>query len=441
MVNNLTRRDWLKRAAGSAALLGFGPQSQLFSCGSASAFGGRSASAAEHFRYSAQPDKQGNIPEKQGNILVVVQLAGGNDSLNTVVPYADDVYARSRPTLRLDGRQVLKINDYLGFHPRLKALARHYEQGSVSIVQAVGYPSPSQGHFESMRIWQTADTKPTHLATGWLGRVCDVLAAASPGALPALFVGSIRQPFTLNAGRAIVPSIGGPGELWLRAPAGLSDSAYIERVEQLASAPRGSDGPLAEHVARMTATACTQVRKIQKVLADSQQPRGYPPIELARHLQTVAQLIRAELGIRIYCVELGGEEPGGFDNHAAQRDNHAALLGQLAESVAAFLDDLRRDRLLERVLLMTYSEFGRTIQENGRRGTDHGSGACMFVAGGKIKGGLLGEHPSLLEKENGGLKHSIDFRRLYATVLRHWLGVDPEAVLGRGYRPLAGLIA
>jgi len=441
MANNLTRRDWLKGAVCGAALVGLGPQPQLFSRGSASAFDTDCDSAAVDFRYSTRPDKQGNIPEKQGNILVVVQLAGGNDSLNTVVPYADDVYARSRPTLRLDGRQVLKINDYLGFHPRLKALARHYEQGTVSIVQAVGYPNPSQGHFESMRVWQTAERKPMHLATGWLGRACDVLGAVSPGALPALFVGSIRQPFTLNAARTIVPTIGGPGELRLRAPAGLSDSAYIERLEQLASLPRRSDGTLAEHVAQVTATACAQVRKIHKVLDDSPQPRGYPSIELARHLHTVSQLIRADLGIRIYCVELGGEEPGGFDNHAAQRDNHAALLGQLAESVAAFLDDLRRDRLLDRVLLMTYSEFGRTIQENGRRGTDHGSAACVFVAGGKIKGGLLGEHPSLLEKENGGLKHNIDFRRLYATVLRHWLGVDPEAVLGRGYQPLEGLIA
>ncbi len=422
----LTRRKWLKTSVGGVALLGIGTQSAWLS--------NRPALAAEALRRSTRSDKQGNI-------VVVIQLAGGNDGLNTVVPYADDVYARSRPTLRLDARQVLRITDYLGFHPRLKSLARHFEQGRLSIVQGVGYPNPSQGHFESMRVWQTADGKPSHLATGWLGRAADVLSAVSPEAVPALFVGTIRQPFTLNAARTIVPSIREAKDLELRPPAGLSYAAYIQLLEQSVSASHGADGQLVEHVARVTAAACDQLRKVQTALDAPKPPQGYPPIELAMHLRTVAQLIRAELGVRIYCVELGGEEPGGFDNHAVQRDNHAALLEQLAESVAAFLADLQRDGLLDRVLLMSYSEFGRTIQENGRRGTDHGSAACMILAGGRVRGGLVGEHPNLLETENGGLKHHTDFRQVYAAVLRDWLGLDPTVVLGRGYKPLDGLIA
>jgi uncharacterized protein (DUF1501 family) len=142
------------------------------------------------------------------------------------------------------------------------------------------------------------------------------------------------------------------------------------------------------------------------------------------------------LGIRVFYTELGGEEPGGFDNHANQRDNHASLLRQLSESLSAFVGDLRRDKLLDRVLLMTFSEFGRTVEENGRRGTDHGSAAPMFLVGGRVKGGLAGRHPSLTDLEKGGLKHHTDFRQVYATVLERWLGIDSRKVLGRQFEPL-----
>ena len=162
----------------------------------------------------------------------------------------------------------------------------------------------------------------------------------------------------------------------------------------------------------------------------------YPPFQLAGALRTIAQLIRAELGIRIFCTELGGPPPGGFDNHAAQRDNHASMLRQLSDSVAAFLDDLRRQKLLDRVVLMTYSEFGRTVAENGRRGTDHGAAAPLFLAGGKVRPGLVGEHPSLTDLDNGGLRFQIDFRRIYATLLDRWLGLPSPAILGRQYEPL-----
>ena len=153
-------------------------------------------------------------------------------------------------------------------------------------------------------------------------------------------------------------------------------------------------------------------------------------------LRTIAQLIRADLGIRIFFTELGGGDIGGFDNHANQRDNHAAVLNQLSESVAAFVGDLARDKLLDRVLLMTFSEFGRTLVENGRRGTDHGEAAPAFLAGGRVKGGLTGPHPSMTELENGGPKHHTDFRRVYATVLDRWLGIDSEPVLGGKFQPL-----
>jgi uncharacterized protein (DUF1501 family) len=203
------------------------------------------------------------------------------------------------------------------------------------------------------------------------------------------------------------------------------------------------DQPLLDFLRRSTLAACADSRKVEAVARD-QAPAGageYPRYGLAQKLRTVAQLIRADLGIRIYCPELGGDGFGGFDNHANQRGNHGALLRQLSESVAAFVDDLARDKLLDRVLLMTFSEFGRTVKENGRRGTDHGSAAPVFLAGGKLKGGFTGDHPNLTELENGGQKFHIDFRRVYATVLDAWLGVDSQPVLGERFKPLEVLEA
>jgi uncharacterized protein (DUF1501 family) len=162
----------------------------------------------------------------------------------------------------------------------------------------------------------------------------------------------------------------------------------------------------------------------------------YPQSEFAQMLKSIAQLIRADLGIRILVTELGGEEPGGWDTHAVQFANHAALLKQMSEGVAAFAAELKRDRLLDRVVLVTYSEFGRTVVENGRRGTDHGSAAPMFLVGGKLKGGLVGPHPSLAQLEGGGVKHHTDFRRVYAALLEGWLGWPSQPILGGDYAPL-----
>ncbi len=206
-----------------------------------------------------------------------------------------------------------------------------------------------------------------------------------------------------------------------------------------AKIPRSQgDNPLLDYLSRTTLEAHASSQQIQAVAAaaTSGPPSAYPSFPLARVLRTVTQLIRADLGIRIFYAEFGGAEPGGFDNHANQRGNHGALLHQLSESVAALVDDLSRDNLLDRVMLMTFSEFGRTVKENGRRGTGHGSAAPMFLVGGKVQSGLIGEHPSLTELENGGPKHHTDFRRVYATMLDRWLGFQSGPVLGPEFKPM-----
>jgi uncharacterized protein (DUF1501 family) len=211
--------------------------------------------------------------------------------------------------------------------------------------------------------------------------------------------------------------------------------AHRELLDRAAKLARDdAESPVRSFLQRSSLAAYAASRRIEAVGKADSAP--YPPFQLAKMLHIVAQLIRADLGVRIYCAELGGEEPGGFDNHANQLGNHCALLHQLSESVAAFVYDLQRDRLLDRVLLMTFSEFGRTVKENGRRGTDHGSAAPLFLAGSKLKGSLVGQHPDLANLENGGQKFHTDFRRVYAAALDQWLGLDSQSVLGEKFEPL-----
>lgn len=413
----LPRRDFLRASLELSTLAAFAPTVPNFLLHTA----------------VAGPAVPGSVP----TALVVIQLAGGNDGLNTVVPFRDDEYAKARPTLRLGRSVVHRITDDLGFHPQMRAFARLYDEGLLSVVQGVGYPNPNQGHFESMRIWQAGDTDYRGVETGWIGRAVDALLARHHGAMPAVFVGSIRKPFALNAQQAVIPTLRTLAEATLQAAGDGSLAAPLAWLgeKQPAPAPAAADKSLLAFVQRTSLAAAQQSARIQSLL-ERQPPSRYPRFQLARHLAMIAQLLRAELPIRVYYTELGGEEPGGFDTHAGQAANHGALLQQLAESVAAFLDDLKADGLAERVVVMTFSEFGRTVEENGRRGTDHGSAAPMFLAGGGVRGGLVGPHPPLAERENGGQKHHTDFRRVYATVLEGWLGFDSRAVLGRAFAPL-----
>jgi uncharacterized protein (DUF1501 family) len=210
--------------------------------------------------------------------------------------------------------------------------------------------------------------------------------------------------------------------------------------QRVAAVPDATN-PLLDFVRRGAAAAEVRSRRIAAMAEARHSARaaGYPPFQFAEMLHTIAELIRADVGVRIYYTELGGPSPGGFDNHAGQLDNHAALLEQLSESVAGFVHDLARDGLLDRVLLMTFSEFGRTLRENGRRGTDHGTAAPMFLAGGRLKDRLIGAHPSLTDLEGDEMKFHTDFRQVYATVLDQWLAIDSRAVLGARFDAVAML--
>jgi uncharacterized protein (DUF1501 family) len=405
---SVTRRSFLKATAGGAALVSFAPTVP-----------GVLARAA------AAPQR-----DDHDTVLVVVQLSGGNDGLNTVVPYDDDQYARARTTLRLPADQVHKIDLRVGLHPRMNAMMRLYKEGYLSIVQGVGYPNQDRSHPRGMRIWHTADPRRPERQTGWLGRVADHACQAHGADVPAVFMGPIARPFAVNAEKTVVPSIRSTDELVVQRMPGDVDRWATEARRTT------DDNPLLGFVGQSAREAYAGSRRLAAVLEASNDATDYPPSKLAKDFRSVAQLIRAELGIRIFLTEIGGGGIGGFDNHANQLGNHCALLEQLSEAVAAFIDDLHRDKLADRVVLMTFSEFGRTLAENGRHGTGHGAAAPVLLAGGRLKGGLTGEHPDLSDLDNGAPKFHTDFRRLYATMLDRWLGFDSTAVLGDQFEPV-----
>jgi uncharacterized protein (DUF1501 family) len=420
-----SRRSFLKASLGTSVTAFFGPSVPGF---------------LSHPALAAEDTRGGS-----GTVLVVIQLAGGNDGLNTLVPYADDEYARRRTTLRLGEREVHKVSPLLGFHPRMQAFKRLHDEGHLTVVQGVGYPNSSRDHAEAMRAWHTGRPGEPACQTGWVGRTIDNAYDHEDANTPGAFVGQIGQPYALRAERAVVPSVRSAADLPVCAALGEKVArAQCDAIMRAAAHTRAAGGnPLLELVQSMSSDAYAMGERIRAAVraSGSGDGAGYPAFKLAQDLRTVSQLVRAEAGVRIYFTVLGGDGFGGFDNHANQRGNHGALLHELSESVAAFVRDLERDRLLDRVLLMTFSEFGRTVAENGRRGTGHGAAAAVFLAGGKLKGGLVGAHPSLVDLEEGAQKVHTDFRRLYATCLKQWLGFDSAAIVGEKFEPLGVLRA
>jgi len=370
-------------------------------------------------------------------ILVAIQMAGGNDGLNTVVPFRDDHYHRQRPTLALKESEVIRIQDDLGFHPAMKPLMAVWETGHLAVVQGVGYPQPSDDHNRAMEIWQTARPEDPLAETGWLGRTGDRLLESDnvSGAVvaPSVFLGQIPIPLTLVGKHQPAVRCQHPAGIFSLRQDRASLVRYHELI-QIATAGRekAPQGLLAEMIPLERQTV-EHLKKLEEVLARPGDASTFPDTNFGRQLSCLTQLLRADLGVRIFCLDLGGQGPGTFDTHALQAANHGELLAELAQGLASLAEVLKKDGLFDRVVIYTYSEFGRTIRENGRKGTDHGAAAPVFVLGGKVKGGLVGKHPPLDVLEKAGVKHHTDFRSLYATFLDEWLRVPSEPILGRAF--------
>ncbi len=413
---NLSRRRFLQSSLGGSTMLSLGLAAPRFLQHSAGALASPAANPA-------------------GRVLVVVQLAGGNDGLNTVIPYRDPEYARNRVALRINANQVLKVDGDVGLHPQLAPLAALWEQQRLAIVQGVGYPNPNRSHFESMDIWQSCHRGAEPRRTGWLGRTLDELPAERRSDLAALHLGRGELPLALAARHTAVPSAPSLDAFQLRTTSGALGSDALRElaataVPQEAVIGNTAEDSLASFLRQTTLTALDASDKVKESLAAEAAATPYPASGLAAKLKTISQLIDAGLACPIYYVSLDG-----FDTHASQGAAHASLLNELSAALGAFTTDLKARGHADRVLVMTFSEFGRRVKENASLGTDHGAAAPMFLLGTKVKAGCVGAHPSLTDLDQGDLKHHTDFRQVYAAVLENWLACPSEAVLGGRFAP------
>jgi uncharacterized protein (DUF1501 family) len=374
-------------------------------------------------------------------VLVVVQLAGGNDGLNTVVPFRQDAYYKRRPTLAIKANETLKISGSLGFHPNATGFKKLFDEGRLAVVQSVGYPNANRSHFRSTDVWESGS--PDGLArTGWLGRYLDHARAAadgpeSPRAIaltpeaPLSLLGNTFRPtpFTalphadaVNAPPRAGATGGLPASADLCSHVGPAGVGWLGQRPK--AVPRSSQAPSLRPQARpqgatggspASANLCTH---------------------FTESLRAVAQSIASEAPTRVYYLALGG-----FDTHANQADRHSHLLAELTEALAAFLADLDATGHADRVLVMTFSEFGRSVAENVAAGTDHGHAAPMFLLGTSVQPGIIGDPPDLTDPHHNAVPSQIDFRRVYASILAHWLEADATQILGAPFAPLPVLHA
>jgi uncharacterized protein (DUF1501 family) len=382
-------------------------------------------------------------PSKQtgARILVLVQMAGGNDGLNTVIPHSDPEYYKARPGIGIPKPAVLKINDELGLHPQMTGFKELYDEGRLAIVQGIGYPNPDRSHFRSMDIWHSARPDVEYTQDGWLGRGLDQTVAQHSGEMRAMALGTNRLPLALVGSKVNVPSISNLAGYHLELGIGPEANRKLQRRLMGEIADRqSSSGGLAASAAdldflRKTAiTAFTSADKLKEVTASYKPAAPYPANGLGEKLKIVAQIIAGELGTRVVFVSLDG-----FDTHAQQAGSHQALLGELSSAIHAFFQDLKGHGVDERVVLATFSEFGRRVKENGSLGTDHGAASQVFIAGPTVKGGLFGKHPSLTDLVEGDLIFHTDFRSVYATLLSKVLDWPAETVLGGSF-PTIGFV-
>lgn len=350
-------------------------------------------------------------PERDGRVLVVLQLDGGNDGINTVVPFGDEAYKKCRRELRLPTEKLFKIGDGLGLHPSMRAASDLLESGRLAIVQGVGYPNPNRSHFESMNIWQTATLgRSGQDVLGWLGRALD--NAPRGDDLAAVHVGDQSLPRALMARHAAAASFDNAADLTLALPA-----------PPLADTRAGDD--LTAFVNRTVTTAYATAAELKAAsVRGAEASSRYPETTLATRLGLVARSIKAGSAARVYYLI-----QAGYDSHSVQLPTHAQLLREFSGALHAFFDDLAAAKLADRVVLMAFSEFGRRPDENGSLGTDHGTAGPLFLAGPSVRPGLFGQTPLLSALDHGDLQWSIDFRRVYATLLDQWLNLPSAQVI------------
>ena len=364
---------------------------------------------------------------RSSKILVIIQLSGGNDGLNTIVPYENDLYYNFRPTLGIKKSEVIKVSDQLGLNPNLKGLRALYDQGSLSIINNVGYPNPDRSHFRSMDIWHTGSPSDAYWTTGWLGRYLDSSCSGCSKPYHALELDdtvSLALKGTQQTGFAM----SNPNQLRKT-----TNNPYLKAL-----ADRYQSDPSHSQVDYLYKTMIN-TQSSAKYLYDQsktyQSKETFPNTAFGRDLKQIAELITADTDTRIYYASLTG-----FDTHANQRNQQARLLEQYDTAISAFVKDLKKNQLFEDTLIMTFSEFGRRVKQNASNGTDHGTANNLFLMSGALKKkGFFNDGPDLNNLIQNDLQFKVDFRRIYATLLNNWLETDHSSILNTKY-PLLSFI-
>jgi uncharacterized protein (DUF1501 family) len=367
--------------------------------------------------------------------LVLLQLSGGNDGVSTIVPFGDDAYHASRKTTHIAAKEVLPIDRYRGFHPRLGSLRGLFDDGRLAIVEGAGYPQPILSHFKCLEVWHTARHAGRSSGEGWISRLVENTWPSAPSTERVVHFGS-SVPYSVYSTRRPAINLESPSAYQFLG----SESGGRARIEtgQTPVRSNGLGGPGGSGGSR----ALDRLRKIMRDADDTSgrireaafaygTPVEYPDSALGHTLKDVAALIASSMETRVFSLAYGG-----FDTHAGQLGAHNNLMSTLDGALGAFVRDLARSEAGRETVVLVFSEFGRRLKENGSRGHDHGKAGPMFVLGERVRGGLYGRHPSLSDLDNGDLRFTTDFRSVYATLIKRWFGADDKMVLGERYPQL-----
>jgi len=379
------------------------------------------------FRTAAWAAPASNQAGGEQTVLVLLQLTGGNDGLNTVIPFRDHDYLMARPQLKQPASQVLKLNEDLALHPKAKGLSELFQSQQLALIQGVGYPQPNRSHFESMDLWHTTTTDRNE-KYGWLGKAAPKLGAAGV----CLQIGDDTAPLCLTGSTGPAPALQSLKEYQLKVAENGDAPKKRQVIESLAGANTAKSGSLAELLRKNAQETYRSAASLRDVSQKAMSNTSFPSTGLGTRLKLISSLIAAGVSERIYFTSLGG-----FDTHAEQLPAHGRLMDELAGSLAAFQADLKATGQARRVVTLVYSEFGRRVKENGSAGTDHGAAGPVFLIGEGVQPGIHGAHPSLTDLDDGDLKFHTDFRSIYAALLDDWLKVPSPGIIQGTYPKLS----
>ncbi len=354
-------------------------------------------------------------------VVVVLQLSGGNDGLNTVIPVRNDLYYKARPGLGITKTKALSVTDEVGLHPALNGFKELYDDGNLGIINSVGYPNPDRSHFRSMDIWQTASQSSEYWSSGWVGRYLDAQCNGCDKPTQAIEIDDVLS-LAMKGNTMNGIAVKDPRRLY-----GTANEKFFRDVLKSHSGETGEQS--VDYLYKTMAQTLSSADYIFKQSRLHPTSAEYPKTELGNSLKTIASLIFSEINTKVYYVSLGS-----FDTHINQGNQQQRLFTEMNDAVKSFVKDLKSNNRFEDVLLFTFSEFGRRVSQNASGGTDHGTANNMFlVSGGLKQKGLINAMPDLSDLQDGDLKYKVDFKNVYATVLNKWLNADAQKILGKHY--------